>query len=376
MKKIGIITFHAAHNYGSVLQAYATQTVLERLGYSTEIINYRLKNQREFYNNLYSRQFGFKDFLKRLYRLPEHKQRAIRSEKFEKFIHEKLLLSEHEYRTYDQLVKADLNYDLLVSGSDQVWNRNCVAEFATEPSESILGYFLAFGGDDVKRISFSSSIGAFKEEKISDYLKYLSKYDYLSVREQISAEALSEMLKKNVKNTLDPTLLLNYNDWDSICTKQEENEKYIFVYSLASFRSVQQLLKSVRILAEKHNLKVISVTPFSSVHVKGIDTRQDCGPLDFINYIKNAELVITNSFHGTAFSINMSTPFYSIKADSDKRKSLLMERLGLPDRTVSSVSEIEQISDYSCDYTNTQMLLEKEREDSLNYFADILRKVI
>ncbi len=371
MKRIGLMTFHAAHNYGSVLQAYATQKVLNDLGYPNEIINYRLRNQRAFYNDLYSTRFGFKDFLRRLMRITEHSKRKARSDKFEKFISERFVLTEKEYNTYDQLVAAGLDYPVLISGSDQVWNLHCTAEFKTEPPESILGYYLAFGRDDAKRISISSSFGGMTRYEIEEKLDYLSKFDHLSVREKNGADVLAEALERDVVNSLDPTLLLDKNEWAAEGT-YEVKRKYVFVYTLKKYNAAKKLLKSVKMFADKHKLEVICVSPFSPVFIPGITSFQNCGPIDFISYIKSASVVITDSFHGTAFSVNMGTPFYTVQFGTDKRKQLLLNILGLEDRILSSEKELEDISDFSCSFHNAWERLSEEREKTINYIKNAL----
>ena len=150
--KIGLFTFHAAHNYGSVLQAYATQNFIKKCGFECEIINYRMPNQKKFYNNLYSFSFGFKKGIQKLMRFSEHKERKKRANKFEKFISDDLKTTVREYSGYEQLTSIVRKYDVLISGSDQVWNENCVAEFHTEPKNSIYPFYLKFDNIKAKKM--------------------------------------------------------------------------------------------------------------------------------------------------------------------------------------------------------------------------------
>lgn len=374
--KIGLMTFHAAHNYGSVLQAFATQQVIEGLGYENEIINYRLKNQRMYYNRLYTTKFGLKHLLRQLIRLPEHRKRCIRAQKFETFIEEKLKKSETEFTTYGELKAGAPDYPVLISGSDQVWNLHCTAEFKTEPPESILGYYLAFGSEDTKRISFSSSFGGMRPEEIEQFKDHLARYDALSVREASGADMLKELLGREVENTLDPTLMLNGEEWSKLTLQNHPSEKYIFVYTLSQYKAVQRLLSPISEYAREKSLKAICSAPFSPVHVSGVQACPDCGPQDFLTYVKNAELVITDSFHGTAFSINMETPFYVIQSGRDRRKLQLLQKLGLEDRILYSAEELRSIRDYSCDFTNSQARLSLEREKTLAYLDNALKQAM
>lgn len=366
MKKIGIMTFHAAHNYGSVLQAYATQTVFDRLGLDNEIINYRLKNQKDFYNNLYSPHFGKKDFLNRVLKIGEHKKRKLRSEKFEDFINHKLKLTKKEYNTLGELQAEKFDYSTLVSGSDQVWNKNCTAEFRNEPDESILGYFLDFGGDSVKRVSYSSSFAGRDWDYISRYKRYLDRYSSISVRESSSAKMLSEKLDREVVNTLDPTLVLSGREW-LLDGTYDINEKYVFVYTLSKYHAANELIAAAKSFADKNDMKVICVAPFSRIKIKGVQSAQDCGPLDFLSYIKSAQVVVTNSFHGTAFSINFNTPFYTVQSKNEKRRTVLLRKLGLESRIIEKAAELNNIEDYKCDYAHTNSVLTEERAKTVEY---------
>ena len=374
--KIGLMTFHAAHNYGSVLQAFATQQIIKKLGYESEIINYRLKNQRMYYNRLYTTKFGLKHFLHQIIRFSEHRKRCIRAQKFEKFIAEKLKKTDQEFTTFSELKSSVSDYPVLISGSDQVWNLHCTAEFKTEPPESILGYYLVFGSDDAKRIAFSSSFGSMRPQEVGAFRDYLARYDALSVREASGVKILKELLDKEVENTLDPTLMLNSEEWSKLTFWERPSDKYIFVYTLSRYKSVQHLLKLISEFARKSGLKVICSAPFSLVHVSGIQACPDCGPQDFLTYIKNAELVITDSFHGTAFSINMETPFYVIQSGRDRRKLQLLEKLGLESRILYSVEELRNVRDYACDFNDSQERLALERKKTLLYLENALKQAV
>lgn len=375
MGKVGIMTFHAAHNYGSVLQAYATQKTIEELGYQSEIINYRLNNQRQFYNNLYPRIFGTKILFQSLLKLPEHFKAKKRSDRFESFISHRLILSQNEYTTFEDLSALDNKYEVLMSGSDQVWNEHCTAEFKTEPAESILGYYLAFGSDKTRRIAYSSSFGGMKSNEILKYKKYLERYEYLSCREITGANMLSLMLGREVKNTLDPTLVLNKDDWN-IEGVYDINETYIFVYTLRRYHTVQAMLREVKNFAKRKGLKIKCVAPFSPVHIPGIEALPDCGPLDFLSYIKSAEVVITDSFHGTAFAINFGIPFYTVQIGDDKRIALLLEQLEIQNRIIKSPEELIKVDDYSHDYTEAWRILKVKRMETIMYLRDALEGTV
>ena len=140
--KVGIITFHGSHNHGSMLQAYATQRAIEKIGIESEIINFRMKSQKEYYS-LYPMKFGTMRFFRSLCMLPIHMARKKRSEKFENFLRNRFLLSGKELANYDDLKSVSEKYDLYLSGSDQIWS-NLIPEFKSTEADYTGVYFLDF----------------------------------------------------------------------------------------------------------------------------------------------------------------------------------------------------------------------------------------
>ncbi|MCU6771238.1 Polysaccharide pyruvyl transferase [uncultured Bacteroides sp.] len=205
MKKVGIITFHASHNYGSMLQAYALQHIVQNLGYDCEIINFRSLSQKEMYKpifmkgTLYGRCVRF--IIQSRYVLGIIKKQRL----FEEFLKKELKLSSKEYTTFEDLKNADFNYDYYISGSDQIWNVRCY--------DFNYAYFLPFVKSGKKRIAYAPSLGPDLSmqthgdiSKISDLLK---KYDAISVREPTGAKYIVNLCQKSVSVVLDPTLLLS-----------------------------------------------------------------------------------------------------------------------------------------------------------------------
>ena len=373
--KIGIITYHAAYNFGSQLQAYATQRTVDALGYESEIINYRLPNQIHYYGDQLSFRFGWKEAVKRSLWLTERKARKLRAERFENFIQTRFRLGEGTYHTFDELRNAGLNYQTLIVGSDQVWNEHCVAEFMTEPPESIRGYFLDFETDlSVKRIAFSSSIGGMTEEEIGKYLPLLERFHAISVREKETAELLSRLLKRDVVNTLDPTLMLDRAAWEKELltgTPEEPSKGYILVYSLLK-NPVKALKLQKSVLDFARGKRVFFINPFISVHIPGIQMRNDCGPIEFLNLLRNADCMITDSFHGTAFSVNFGIPFYSINTGKDKRKTQLLSRVDLKSQLITSLEGLSEKSKPEIDFSTAHSNLIDLRNISLDFLKTSL----
>lgn len=371
--KIGIVTFHAAYNFGSVLQAYALQQTIISMGYDCEIINYRLKNQKEFYCNLYSLNFGFKRGVTSILRFRDHKYRKERAKKFECFISNQLVLSNKEYNTFEQLKEIKDYYDILITGSDQVWNINCPAEFLHEPKESILGYYLAFASSRVKKISYAASLGDMKPEQIMEFVPYINDYKYISVREKKSAAILSEMIGRKIKTVLDPTFLLDAEEWNKLIGNTQINEKYLLFYSLGRQHSTNNKLEEVKRLADRNNLKVYAITPFCSVKVDGVVELSDAGPIDFLRYLRDAFFVVTDSFHGSAFSINFNKPFYSLTSDLNSRIGQLLKAVSCTERMVQQIDRLKTVDDLCYDFSTCNQLVLKERNDAIEYLKVALR---
>ena len=371
---IGLITFHAAYNFGSSLQAYATQKTIKKLGYDNEIINYRLNNQIHYYGDLITLQFGKKEFLRRLLCLPEVRARKARAKRYEAFIKRYLKISKGEYHTFKELSEADLKYDILVAGSDQVWNEHCTAEFKTEPPDSILAYFLDFDKDPkTKRISFSSSLGFMKEEEVRKYIPQLRRFRHLALREKDGAEMIGKILGVKTSNTVDPTMLLTRDEWinDFKVGTRGTKPHYVLMYSLEkSPRKMIKIQKRVRDFAGGR--KVICLSPFLSTHIKGIHMRNDAGPIEFLSLLIGADCMVTDSFHGTAFSVNLGIPFYTINTGRDHRKQLLLNRVGLEDQLIASADSLAGRDIPSFDFHPAWDKLKAIRDESVDYLKNAL----
>ena len=341
MKKIGIITFHAAHNYGSVLQAFATQYEVDKLAdCQSEIINYRLKTQKEFYS-LFHFKLGFKTFVRDIVLLPFHKDRKKRYDKFEKFIKENYRLTSEEYNNNDDINSIRDKFDICITGSDQTWNIN-VPEIMATDRDNFLPYLLA--GFKAKKISYASCIGNMTKSDLIKYAKYFEDYKYLSTREKVSAGLLHEVTNLNVRDVLDPTLLLNKDEWTQFfdSTRRIDND-YLLFYSVYGHSKSKEWIKYIIPFAKKNNLKVVCITPFFPVLSKEVINIIDAGPFDFLNYFYNAKIILTDSFHGTAFSINFRKPFYTLGNKywkEDIRKKDLLIKFNLENRIINDQSEL------------------------------------
>jgi len=293
--KTATISFHASHNYGSNLQAYALQQVLLALGHENRILNFRTERQKDLYT-VFTKRRGLKYFIKNLSHLFYYFPLRKAYIRFEDFINNKLLLTK-EFRTEEELENAEFDYDAYISGSDQIWN--------PVPADFDWSFYLPFVKSG-KRISYATSFGQSAaignveiQKKITTYLKA---YDFISVREKRAAENVLKLIGEKPSIVLDPTLLLSKDSWLDLIKGQKRiiNKDYIFFYTLFADPKRMAIVKKMSKLL---NLPVV-VSNFSNQYdvINPFIKRYDSGPLEFLTLIRDAKLVIVSSFHGTVFS--------------------------------------------------------------------------
>ena len=361
--KIGIITFHCSYNYGSALQAYALQHYLENIGVDAEDIDYvsedfyqyRLFRPKKYIHDIRFIAFDFLLLFRHL----------RRKRSFCLFANNHLKKSIIKYNK-SNISNANNQYDCFISGSDQIWNVDCTKGVLPD-------YFLGFVKEDKKKIAYAPSFGhsMIKEEYISELKKYIEKYDYLSVREKTSISIMELIApNKNVKCVVDPTLLLAQKDYDSLSGKKLE-EKYIFLYMLEWNELV---VKYALELSETKNIPVYYLINRDSFKIFKYFNHTDkdlygIGPEEFVAYIRNAEYVVTNSFHATVFSIIYQKYFCSFETrKSGSRVVDLLAAIGLLERLSSNLIDI----DTEIDYETVNLKKEKLIEHSKAYLKKAL----
>lgn len=338
---IGLITYHSAYNFGSVLQAYATQFVLEEIGHNVTIINYRMKSQKKIYG-LIQTGSGYKDTLRSLLQLFNYKKRIERQNKFEMFIQSKLNLTK-EVNEPDQLEEFKDCFDIYISGSDQIWNKHS-NELKNVDWKYMYPYLLQF--TDKKKISYASSITNMDTVDLEYIIPYIKKFDYISLREQQSAKVLQRTINQRIEYVLDPTLLISKDEWMDIVEKERiVKERYVLLYSLAGTNGIRDALNYIEKLTDQYGLYVAVIAPMAVVVPRKHRINVSyVGPLDLLNLIYFSDFVITNSYHGSLFSVNFRKDFFFIKAgSSDVRIKDILELLSLKDRYVN-ISSINSLS--------------------------------
>ena len=365
--KIGLITYHSAYNFGSVLQAYATQEAIKSLGHDVEIINYRMQSQKNFYS-LFPHGLGIKTYLNYGLALSTLAARKERQAKYEKAIANMFSLSK-EFAEPSEAVQFADAYDVYVSGSDQIWNRESQELKDVEWRKYMSPYLLEF--TERKKISYASSIAKMTDENLMRIREALLRFDHIAMREGSSAEKIAKLVGNPVSRVLDPTLLLHSDDWNRLIGNWENRYttgKYIFYYSLKGVRGLNKDIAEVKKLSKKLNLPVVTIAPLAFyLPSKNIINAADACVEDFLGLIKNAEFIITNSYHGTLFSANFNKNFYSLQSrpGSNMRVEEVADLLGFADRVVYDWSSIDLNNQFSYDVVNQRR--EEQVEKSMEY---------
>lgn len=371
MKDIGIITFHNSYNCGSMLESYAMQeSVKKYCSKDVEIIDFSNQGQKELYS-VWFKNNSLKNILKNILIIPNIKKIKNNNFQYEKFKRENFILSKKEYEITNELV--DTNYKIIISGSDQIWN-------ITIPDADD-AYFLPWVKNS-KKVAYAPSFGSknimkyAKDIKKQKYIDYLLDFDALSIRENNGQKWIKEMIGKEVPVLIDPTLILERKEYEKIMAKDiNEKEKYIFFYC-PSFDS--EICKFVQAIARKYKLKVItwSSKSYSTKLVKrfGFKLAEYENPSSYLYYIKNAELVLTTSFHGTIFSTLFKKKFFTIKNGDmygdDDRVLTLLTQLKLLERLIPYSFEDDYDYMNSIDYKIYDQELKELKKEAILYLQE------
>lgn len=324
------ITFHAPHNYGSMLQAYALQHTLSALGVENEIINLRTAQQRAMYPDP-TRSSKFQKLKRTLMGMLIPQFNRMRNAKFinfERFMSEHMILT-REYENPAELTNTLRGYDAYITGSDQCWNTECI-DFSW-------AYYLDFVKNG-RKISYASSIGPNKTLPHGDRIsRLLSTFDAISARESGTASVISSLTGKEIELMPDPTLLVSNDEWSKLAGAAPIIDgKYILLYSPYVRDNVSAIAKSI---AKSTGWSIV-VTKFMGFKeyrgLAGCKVRYqlDAGPIEFLNLIKNASVVVSGSFHALVFSMIFSTPFFAVDGDKDNRMKHILASYNLSDRTI------------------------------------------
>lgn len=359
MKKADLITLHSVYNYGSVLQAYATQKIFKKHNVDIEVINY-IRPNNSFLGKL--KEYGNSNIIKEFIVLPSlMRQKVV----FDSFCKRYLNLSKKTYKKVSDFDNYNSNAGFYITGSDQVWNSKW-NDGIIEP------LYLSFVKNKYK-FAFASSFGQEKLEKeeLLKTKKLINDYDLISVREKSAVNILKEQYKfQNVIQILDPTLLLTSDEWLQISDKKFKKNGYILVYQLNSNKKMDKYIKEV---AKFNNKKVIRICRrFDQIILNG----KSClipNVNKFISLFNNASMVITDSFHALSFSINLNIPFMCIYPNKfSTRLSSCLEMFDLNDRHVIDYNDFDVFSKkINWNAVNEKLTLERQKAN--DYIEECIR---
>lgn len=365
-KRVAIITLPLSTNFGGNLQAFALQKVLANMGFEVETLNYRQKMNSDAWkliSTLKQRIF----LNKKIYHFFRNELKII-SENHEKFIQENLVYS-LELNTVDDLKKYIYKngYDVVIVGSDQVWR--------LPYSQRIYSYFLDFiDNSKIKKIAYAASFGVdyweFNDEQTHRIQGLIKQFTAVSVRENTAIKLCNKNLKfKNVKQVLDPTLLLNIEDYKELYKHENSIGKgKIFSYILDKSLEKEKILTEV---AKELNKEIISIQPYKTkketLYIKDLEPYIYPKIETWLKGIAEADFIVTDSFHGTVFAILHNKPFVSIinKERGATRFYSLLSKLNLTDRIINDSNSFKNMNEI--DYQEVNILLERYRIESYNY---------
>lgn len=379
--KIGIITICKVNNYGAELQAFATQKQLEQMGHKAEIIDYLYYKNWQFKDTVLSKPFismGMKGkliyWLK--YRIANwivdniliifNKKEKQRKENYQAFINNGCY--SQQYKSMDELYHTNMDYDIYIVGSDQVWNPSA--------SSSIEPYFLTFAPPNAPKLAYASSFGlsSIPSHLSNRYTNLLNNLDEISVREESGVELVKQLIGKEAKLVVDPTLLLDKSNWTPYMKPVNGilPKKYVLIYQLLPSNA---LIGTALKIGKEKNIPVYSICKraYGMKKYSGIINILDAGPAEFLWLIVNASCMITNSFHGTVFSVNFATPFYCVlnrERKNNGRMISLLRKIKMEDHIL-----------YEDDITNLTAPTYKEVDNKIletlvNESREYLKKII
>lgn len=372
MKKIGLVPLeYRSFNYGGTLQNYALQQVIIKLGHKVELIDFDNSNEEKLFlsennkNHTSLKAISKKRLQKILNVLFSSK---INSKKVKFISFRKRYFVDVKESSLINSREIDKEFSCFVCGSDQVWN----------PYWSKPNHFLTFVPKDIPKVSYAASIGVdqLSNSQKETYKPLIDNFSRISVREKKGKEILQSFTDQNkeIEVVLDPTMLLSSNEWDLIVPSSEIKEKYIFTYFLGEDPSLREYANT---FAKLSGYKIVNI-PFLYGEFRKADTLfadikyDSAGPEDFVNLIKNAEVILTDSFHACVFSIIYNKEFYVFDRkvygkSMSSRITGLLDSLEIKDRIINTEENFEKLFNEKINYKKANYNLNILKENSLSF---------
>ena len=362
--KAGLLTFYHIHHYGAALQAAATQRAVESFGWECEIPDYYVNQNNALFRAPASPSAAAADAHTALH----YAAMKRRYDRFEAFLSARLRITARRFASLEELRDGAPPYDLLLSGSDQIWNPLIFPDRRFDPV-----FFGAFS--DARKAAYAPSFGL---SRLPDGMEIelgelLAAYSHLSVREP-SGQAVLRAAGRDGPVTLDPTLLLTAADWDAMAAAPGKlPPRYVLCYCISDPAPVRLYLRA---LSESLSLPVVQLCGVRRAVLPSAVLVYDAGPAEFLSLFRNAAAVATNSFHGTAFSVLYEKPFFTAVSPAEQREPEasrtwgLLSRLGLADRVIATgtTADIDALPDWDA----VSAALDAARQQSLRYLKAAL----
>ena len=351
--KIGILTFHHVDNYGATLQAVALWSFLNDQGYNVEIIDYRpWKIAWKYFRPLFPLKKPEKIF-----------GNISRAWKTRQFLLSSVKLSQKTFYTNKGLEYYHDKYDVVICGSDQVW---CLDSFRGYNSS----FFLDFvSNETTRKISYAASFGNTTQLGVyeKEICTFINQFQTILVRDTNSLKIIANECNKKATKVLDPTFLINY---DAIKIPPKIKDKYLLLYFQAQIEPEEE--DFMKLLAESENLTIVSV---GQPHRLAQINIESASPREWVGLYSQASYILTNTYHGTVFSIIFKKPFNTfVPSDKlNKVRDLLID-LGLENRIFSDKSKAQILTKeiLDIDYESASKILESKRLESKNHLLEAI----
>ena len=370
--KLGLLTFHDAANYGAVLQAYALQAYLESAGFECEYLDYRNATRRHQYDMWYHAADSLfhghpVETLKYLLGSPFM---ALRKHRFAAFRRNHLKISGREWRTSSELRTVSGDYGKFVVGSDQVW--------CPENNGSDTAFLLDFVDEDSRKIAYASSFGTdhLPEDLKASYSRCLRHIGSIGVRERAGRRLVKELTGRNVPMVVDPVFLPGRAAWERLLPPSfHRSRPFVFSYTNRGNQLSAFLAMAGDVLKGRDLHKLARQTTLGDFLRRGVQVKYCMSPVEFLENVKNADLVVTASFHCLAFSLIFNKPFVCfLTGDSgkDERLAGLLKELGLENRVFrNGMTSKEALAPIDYDRVNAKM--ERQIDASKDYLLQSLK---
>ena len=380
MKTVGLITRHYRNNYGSRLQAAALQHAIEAIGFSCEIIDYRYDNEltgwplfrlklgKIFY---YIRHIGIYSgrVIDKIALLINRNNMKKKAELFEIFFSKHMKATKTVYMNDEEILADPPVFDIYLVGSDQTWNPYVCGN----PD----AFYLTFAPKGAKKVSYGPSVAVaeFTPDQAVRFVRLTKDIDYLSCREEEGTKLIRRITGREVTTVLDPTFLLSREEWEKYTEDVPHPKRYILQYLIGEKKEHRQY---VRKMAAKFELPIVSIPVIPSDMIDSRTTKCWTGPSGFLRLIMDAELVCTDSFHGSALAVNFGVPVYSFlkmddgdAANENSRIRNVFEQFGIKNRIITDYSTLPR--DYGLNYAAYKEKYDELKGKSCKYLNNILK---